>query len=127
MSEVRDGRLFIWPKLSKDDPRVLAARKAVEELALSFPVKPFWYEPGASHNVERVLVLADGFEHSPIVDFVYPKKPALMREAVEWSLGLRESRGARLAMDAMTKIFGEGLTLRERKEERDEFGEWRPV
>lgn len=112
-----DGRLHIWPRLEKDDPRVLAVKDVVLGLNLGKPVKPFWYSPGVSDGVERVLVLADGFEHGPIVDYIYPKKPAMLQEAVEWVLGVRaESRGGHDSMALMRSIFGEELV--ETTEER---------
>jgi len=117
-----DPRLFIWPKGAD----VAAVKAVVEDLVpeLGYKVKPFWYDVATSEDVERVLVLADGFENAPVVDYIYPKTTALTHEAVEWSLGLRESRGARLAIDTMRRIFGQDLVMREEREERDEYGEW---
>lgn len=104
-----DPRLFIWPRGAD----VSAVKAIVEELVptLGYKIKPFWYEPGLSEDVERVLVLREGFEHGPIVDYIYPKSPALMREAVEWALQVRaDSRGARDSFALMQSIFGEDLT-----------------
>lgn len=123
-----DPRLFLWPKLPKDSPKILAVKGIVEELVpkLGYKVKPFWYDVATSEEPKRVLVLADGFENAPVIDYIYPKNPKLTREAVEWALGLRESRGAKTAMDTMRRIFGEDLTMRiETKEaEHDAGGEW---
>lgn len=107
----RDPRLFIWPKLPKDSPKILAIKKIVEELSLPYAVKPFWYDVTTSEEARRVLVLEDGFENGPVVDYIYPKSPKLAEEAVEWALGLRESRGARTAEDTMARILGAGLAL----------------
>lgn len=105
-----DPRIHLWPKLDKDDPRVLNVKEVVIGLKLGYSVKPFWYEPGVSEGVERVVVLDDGFEHGTIVDYIYPKKPGMVQEAVEWALGVREdSRGARDSMALMRSIFGDGL------------------
>lgn len=118
---MRDGRLHIWPRLDKTDPRVLAVKDTVLSMNLGKPVKPFWYSPGVSEGVTRVLVLADGFEHGPIVNYIYPRKPALLREAIEWVLHIREeSRGGRDSMELMRSIFGE--ELRETTEEHFERG-----
>ena len=112
-----DPRLFLWPKLPKDSPKILAVKGIVEELVpkLGYKVKPFWYDVATSEEPKRVLVLADGFENAK-----------LTREAVEWALGLRESRGAKTAMDTMRRICGEDLTMRiETKEDEHEAGdEW---
>lgn len=106
----------MWPRLEKSDPRVLAVKDAVLKLNLGRSIKPFWFEPGVSVDVERVLVLADGFQYSPVIDYIYPKNPAMMKEAVQWALGVkRESRGARDSMAKMREIFGE--ELRETTEE----------
>ncbi|URM87470.1 hypothetical protein SEA_DUSTYDINO_70 [Microbacterium phage DustyDino] len=112
-----DPRIHLWPKLEKDDPRVLKVKEVVIGLNLGYSVKPFWYQPGVSEGVERVVVLADGFEHGTVVDYIHPKKPAMVQEAVEWALGVREeSRGAHSWIDKMQSIFGEDL--RETTEER---------
>lgn len=113
-----DGRLFIWPKGSK---KVEAVKEVVMALDLGYSVKPFWYNVETSADVKRVLVLEDGFENSPVIDYIRPMKKAQLEEAVRWALGVEdESRGARLALDTMKRIFGESLTMRIEKEEDDE-------
>lgn len=103
-----DPRLFLWPK----GVDVTAVKAIVEGLKLGYTVKPFWFDIATSEDAERVLVLADGFEHSPVVDYIYPKNPALLQESVEWALGIREtSRGARLASEKMLAIFGESMRV----------------
>lgn len=119
-----DGRLFIWPKGSK---KVDAVKRVVMDLNLGYAIKPFWYDVVTSSDVARVLVLEDGFENSPVIDYIRPMKKAQLEEAVLWALGVKdESRGARAAMDTMTRIFGEGLTMRIEKEgeEDDDEGNW---
>lgn len=111
MSADRDPRLFIWPKLPKDSPKILAVKQVVEDLGLPYVVKPFWYDVTTSEEAKRVLVLEDGFQNGPVVDYIHPKKKELLREAVEWALGLRESRGSRSAEDTMAGIFGAGVAL----------------
>lgn len=107
----RDPRLFIWPK-GADPRKVAAVKQAVIDLGLPYVVKPFWYAVESSEDAKRVLVLEDGFENSPVIDYIYPKKSAMVQEAVEWALGIRpESRGAHLALDTMKSIFGEELTV----------------
>lgn len=106
ISHIGNSRLFLWPK-GADTARV---RAVVESLSLPHVVRPFWYTAGESEGVERVLVLADGFENGPVVDYIHPRSEANLKESVEWALGLREeSRGARLAMGTMKRIFGEDL------------------
>lgn len=101
-----DPRLHIWPKLAKDDPRVLKIKEVVVGLNLGYSVKPFWWQPGVSTDVERVLVLAEGFEYGAVVDYIYPKKPAMAEEAVRWALGVQdESRGARDSFAKLSEIF----------------------
>lgn len=100
----------MWPKLEKDDPRILKVKEVVIGLDLGYAVKPFWYTPGASEGVERVVVLADGFEYGTLVDYIYPKKPSMVQEAVEWALRVRDdSRGSHGSLDLLKSIFGEGL------------------
>lgn len=100
----RDGRMFIWPRGSE---RVAEVKDAVMALDPGYAIKPFWYQAGESEGAERVIVLEDGFEHGPVVDYIYPRKPELVTEAVEWALGLRESHpGARLMQDTVNRIFG---------------------
>ena len=115
-----DGRLFIWPKVRKDHPKLLTLKQVVLDLDVGFPVRPFFYEGGVSADVSRVLVMADNFEWSPIVDYIKPIKKSQLPEAVSWALGLTESRGGRESLDTMKRIFGEGLTMRIEKEEDDE-------
>lgn len=116
-----DGRLFIWPKGSR---KVDAVKQVVMDLNLGYSVKPFWYDVASSADVSRVLVLEDGFENSPVIDYIRPMKKAQLEEAVRWALGVNEeSRGARLALDTMKRIFGEDLTMRIEKEEEDETGD----
>lgn len=113
-----DGRLFIWPKGSK---KVEAVRQVVMELDLGYAIKPFWYDVATSADVSRVLVLEEGFENSPVIDYIRPMKKAQLEEAVLWALGIQEeSRGARAALDTMKRIFGEGLTMRIEKDEEEE-------
>lgn len=120
----RDPRLFIWPKLSKDDPKVLAVKQVVLDLKLPYVVKPFWYDVVTSEDAKRVLVLADGFENGPVVSYIYPKNKAMIQEAVEWALGIREeSRGARHSMDLMRSIFGEELTVHDERTNQREEGQ----
>lgn len=121
-----DGRLFIWPRMPKDHPKILKIKSVVESLGLDYGIKPFFYDAASSQNVQRVLVTAAGFEHSPIVDYIRPMKAEQVGEAVRWALGLTDSRGARNALDTMKSIFGEDLTMRiEREgEDADETGEW---
>lgn len=118
-----DGRLFIWPKGSR---KVDAVKRVVMDLDLGYAVKPFWYDVATSADVSRVLVLEDGFENAPVIDYIRPMKKAQLEEAVRWALGVNEeSRGARLALDTMKRIFGEELTMRiEKEEEEDEPGDW---
>jgi len=118
----RDPRLFLWPKGA--DPRKVAAVKgAVLALNLPYTVKPFWYSVETSEEAKRVLVLEDGFDNGPVVDYIYPKKPAMVEEAVKWALGIQaESRGARLSMDLMRSIFGEELTVRDEGARKREEG-----
>lgn len=105
----KESRLHLWPK-GADVTRV---REIVESLDLGYVVKPFWYTSD-SEEVERVLVLANGFPYSPTVDYIYPKGEAQLQEAIEWALGLRqESRGARLWEGTMKRIFGEDLVWSE--------------
>lgn len=105
----KESRLHLWPKGTD----VAKVREIVESLDLGYVVKPFWYTSD-SEEVERVLVLANGFPYSPTVDYIYPKGEAQFQEAIEWALGLRqESRGARLWEDAMKRIFGEDLVWSE--------------
>lgn len=115
---MRDGRLFIWPKGSK---KVDAVKEVVMALDLGYSVKPFWYSVESSADVKRVLVLEAGFENSPVVDYIRPMKKAQLEEAVRWALGVQEeSRGARLALDTMKRIFGEDLTMSVEKDEEEE-------
>ncbi|AWY05883.1 hypothetical protein SEA_PIONEER3_59 [Microbacterium phage Pioneer3] len=118
-----DGRLFIWPKGSK---KVDAVKEVVMSLNLGYSVKPFWYNVESSADVKRVLVLEAGFENSPVVDYIRPMKKAQLEEAVLWALGVNEeSRGARLALDTMKRIFGEGLTMRmETETEEEDSDDW---
>ncbi|AWY06389.1 hypothetical protein SEA_TANDEM_59 [Microbacterium phage Tandem] len=118
-----DGRLFIWPKGSK---KVDAVKEVVMSLDLGYSVKPFWYNVESSADVKRVLVLEAGFENSPVVDYIRPMKKAQLEEAVLWALGVNEeSRGARLALDTMKRIFGEGLTMRiETEGEEEDSDDW---
>ncbi|UVG34119.1 hypothetical protein SEA_PAVLO_62 [Microbacterium phage Pavlo] len=120
---MRDGRLFLWPKVDKEHPKILTLKQVVLDLDVGFPVRPFFYEGGVSADVSRVLVMADDFEWSPIVDYIRPIKKGQLPEAVRWALGLTDSRGARTALDTMTRIFGEGLTMRIEKEEPEDDGE----
>lgn len=107
---VTDPRLFIWPKGAD----VAGVKQVVLDLDLGYSIKPFWYTAGVSEDAKRVLVLADGFENSPVVDYIYPKRPELLREAVEWALGIREEHpGARDSLATMQRIFGAELTMRE--------------
>lgn len=100
------GRLHIWPKTAD----VTEVRKIVESLNLGYTVKPFWFEHGVSEDVERVLVLADGFNNGVTVNYIYPKNPALLEESVRWALGIQEeSRGAHMWEDTMKGIFGQDL------------------
>lgn len=104
----RDSRLFIWPKGAD----VTAVKSIVVGLGLDYTVKPFWFDQAISEGVKRVLVLADGFEGGAAFDYIYPRSEANLKESVEWALGLREeSRGARLAIDTMKRIFGDALTM----------------
>ena len=114
-----DGRLFIWPK--GRTVKVEAVQQVVLSLGLPYAVKPFWYQAGVSVGAERVLVLEDGFENSPIVDYIRPLKKEQVEEAVRWALGLAESRGARKYIETMKRIFGDELI--ERTGEGDEIGE----
>ncbi|AWY05038.1 hypothetical protein SEA_HORTUS1_59 [Microbacterium phage Hortus1] len=118
-----DGRLFIWPKGSK---KVEAVKEVVMALDLGYSVKPFWYNVESSADVSRVLVLEAGFENGPVIDYIRPMKKAQLEEAVRWALGANEeSRGARLALDTMKRIFGEGLTMRiEKDEEEEDPNDW---
>lgn len=106
-----DPRLFIWPKLPRDHKKVLAVKRVVEQLGLPYGVKPFWYDATTSEEARRVLVLEDGFENGPIVNYIHPQKLAQLSEAVEWALGLRESRGARDSVDTLKRIFGPSLGI----------------
>lgn len=99
-----------------------AVQQVVLSLDLPYAVKPFWYQAGVSVGAERVLVLEDGFENSPIVDYIRPLKKEQVEEAVRWALGLAESRGARKYIDTMRRIFGDELT--ERTGEGDEGGDY---
>ena len=122
-----DGRLVIWPKVRKDHPKILTLKQVVLDLDVGFPVRPFFYEGGVSADVDRVLVMAELFEWSPIVDYIRPTKKSQLPEAVRWALGLTDSRGARTSLDTMKRIFGEDLTMRIEKdepEEEDEYGDW---
>ena len=124
-----DGRLFIWPKVRKDHPKILTLKQVVLDLDVGFPVRPFFYEGGVSADVDRVLVMAELFEWSPIVDYIRPTKKSQLPEAVRWALGLTDSRGARTSLDTMKRIFGDDLTMRIEKdapeeEESDEYGDW---
>ena len=122
-----DGRLFIWQKVRKDHPKILTLKQVVLDLDVGFPVRPFFYEGGVSADVDRVLVMAELFEWSPIVDYIRPTKKSQLPEAVRWALGLTDSRGARTSLDTMKRIFGEDLTMRIEKdepEEEDEYGDW---
>lgn len=116
-----DPRLFLWPKGSR---KISAVKETVLSLGLPYSVKPWWYEAGRSSDAKRVLVLEDGFENGPVVDYIRPLKKEQLQEAVEWALGMRESRGARKSFDTMKRIFGEGLTMRieEMPREEDEYG-----
>lgn len=97
-----DPRLMIWPKGAD----VAEVKAVVESLDLGYVVRPFWYTEH-SEGVERVLVLAEGFQHGTIVDYIRPLKKEQMPEAVRWALGLQaESRGARLAQATWDRIFG---------------------
>lgn len=119
-----DGRLFIWPKGSR---KVDAVKQVVEDLGLPFAVKPFWYSVETSTDAPRVLVLEEGFENGPVVNYIRPMKKAQLPEAVQWALGLTESRGARDQLDTMKKIFGEDLVMRieeKPQEEEDDDGDW---
>ncbi|QAU07392.1 hypothetical protein SEA_ALLEB_60 [Microbacterium phage Alleb] len=118
-----DGRLFIWPKGSR---KVNAVKEVVMALDLGYSVKPFWYNVESSADVKRVLVLEAGFENSPVVDYIRPMKKAQLEEAVLWALGVNEeSRGARLALDTMKRIFGEDLTMRiETETEEEDSDDW---
>lgn len=118
-----DGRLFIWPKGSR---KVDAVKQVVMSLDLGYSVKPFWYNVESSADVRRVLVLEEGFENSPVVDYIRPMKKAQLEEAVLWALGVNEeSRGARLALDTMKRIFGEDLTMRiETETEEEDSDDW---
>lgn len=118
-----DGRLFLWPKVPKDHPKIATLKQVVLDLDVGFPVRPFFYEGGVSADVDRVLVMADNFEWSPIVDYIRPTKKGQLPEAVRWALGLTESRGARESLDTMKHIFGEDLTMRIEKEEEEDDGE----
>lgn len=120
-----DPRLFLWPKGSK---KVDAVKEVVLSLSLPYAVKPWWYDVATSHGAQRVLVLEDGFENGPVVDYIRPLRKAQLREAVEWALGLKESRGGREQLATMKKIFGEGLTMRieeKSREDEDDAGDWR--
>lgn len=121
-----DGRLFLWPKVSKDHPKIAALKQVVLDLDVGFAVRPFFYEGGVSQDVTRVLVMADDFEWSPIVDYIRPMKKAQLPEAVSWALGLVDSRGARASLDTMKRIFGEETTMRIEvdREEEDDEGNW---
>ena len=77
-----DGRLFIWPKVRKDHPKILTLKQVVLDLDVGFPVRPFFYEGGVSADVDRVLVMAELFEWSPIVDYIRPTKKSQLPEAV---------------------------------------------
>lgn len=118
-----DGRLFLWPKGSR---KVEAVKQVVMDLDLGYSIKPFWYDVASSADVSRVLVLEDGFENSPVIDYIRPIKKAQLEEAVRWALGVDEqSPGARLALSTMKRIFGEDLTMRTEKEgEEDDPGDW---
>lgn len=125
--QVPDGRLFLWPKLPKDHLKIATLKQVVLDLDVGFPVRPFFYEGGVSADVDRVLVMADDFEWSPIVDYIRPVKKGQLPEAVLWALGLTESKGARASFDTMKRIFGEDLTMRieqEEPEEEDDDGDW---
>lgn len=108
-----DPRLFLWPRMPKGHPKVEGIKEVVLSLDLGYSVKPFYYDPERSVDVKRVLLMQDGFEYGTIVDTIRPLKRAQLDEAVRWALGLKESRGARTALDKMKSIFGEGLTMRE--------------
>lgn len=102
-----DPRLHLWPKGAD----VAEVKRIVESLDLGYIVKPFWWTP-ESEDVERVLVLADGFEGGTITDYIYPKNPELLKESIEWAIGLRkESRGARLVQQAWDRIFGSHVKI----------------
>lgn len=117
-----DGRLFLWPKGSAKVP---AVKEAVMALGLPFAVKPWWYNVETSADVKRVLVLEEGFENSPVIDYIRPMKKAQLDEAVRWALGVNEeSRGARKALDTMKRIFGEDLTMRIEKDEEEQEDDW---
>lgn len=109
-----DGRLFLWPK--GRTPKVEYIQQVVLDLGLPYAVKPFWYDVNTSSDAERVLVLEEGFENGPVVDYIRPLKKEQVEEAVRWALGLTESRGARHQLDTMKRIFGEGLVMREEGE-----------
>lgn len=101
-----DPRLFLWPRTAD----FTEVRGIVESLNLGYVVRPFHYDASTSEGVKRVLVLADGFDNGTVVDYIYPKSPALLEESVRWALGLQESsRGARLWQDTMKRIFGADL------------------
>ena len=95
-------RLHLWPR----GATLTEVKSVVQSLNLPYTVKPFWWEQGVSEDVDRVLVLADGFEGGTVVDYIYPKNPALLREAVGWALGLNESKGARTVQETWAKAFG---------------------
>lgn len=121
-----DGRLHIWPKVPKNHPKILTLKQVVLDLDVGFPVRPFFYDGANSADVTRVLVMADNFEWSPIVDYIRPTKKGQLPEAVRWALGLTDSRGARTSLDTMKRIFGEDLTMRIEHDEPEgeEDGNW---
>lgn len=116
-----DPRLYIWPRGAE----VVAVKEIVQNLGLSYTVRPFWWTPEAE-DVKRVLVLADGFDHGTLVDYIYPKRQELLKESIEWALGLRaESRGARLVQGTWDRIFGGPVKIREWEDvESDEPEHW---
>lgn len=112
---------MIWPR-GADVSRV---KEIVQSLNLDYVVKPFWYTPEAE-NVERVLVLGDGFDAGTLTNYIFPKRADLLKESIEWALGLRaESHGARLVQGTWDRIFGGPVKIGEWEDvESDEPEHW---
>jgi len=95
-------KLVIWPEGIDLAP----VKAAALSLGLPYKIMPFWFD--ARYNDDsRVLVLADGFEYSTIVDRIYPRRPDLLADAILWCLHEKElERGPVLANDTMKKLLG---------------------
>ena len=122
MSDPGARKLVIWP----EGADLMPVKEAFMTLSLPYKVQPFWFSAEYNDD-ERVLVLADGFDYSTIVDRIYPKKLSLLPDAILWCLGEKElDRGPSYAEDVMERLLGAKLVdiLHEPDEQPGEGESW---